>query len=73
MTAPEEPSPPRRPGPILRLIVAVFGLTFVGLGSALLKTGAIVGIGLGVVMVVLGLAVIVIAVGLLEWWASLRR
>jgi hypothetical protein len=64
---------PRRVNPFLRLIVAVFGLSFVGLGSALVKAGGIVGVGLGVVMILLGLAVIVIAVGLVEWWAGLRR
>ena len=69
----DRPGVPRRVNPFLRLIVAVFGLSFVGLGSALVKVGGFVGIGLGVVMILLGLAVIVIAVGLVEWWAGLRR
>jgi hypothetical protein len=69
----DEPLPRRPVNPFLRLIVAVFGLTFLGLGSALVKVGGVVGIGLGVVMILLGLAVIVIAVGLVEWWAGLRR
>jgi hypothetical protein len=70
----DDPAPARRPvNPFFRLIVAVFGLTFLGLGSALVKVGGIVGVGLGVVMILLGLAVIVIAVGLVEWWAGLRR
>ena len=69
----DRPPGPRRVNPILRLIVAVFGLTFVGSGSALVKLGGVAGIGLGVAMIVLGLAVIVIAVGLVEWWAGLRR
>ena len=69
----DEPIPRRPVNPFLRLIVAVFGLTFLGLGSALVKVGGFVGIGLGVVTILLGLAVIVIAVGLVEWWAGLRR
>ena len=69
----DRPGAPRRVNPFFRLIVAVFGLTFVGLGSAMVKIGGIVGVGLGVVMIVLGLAIIVIAVGLVEWWAGLRR
>ena len=54
----ERPLPRRTVNPFFRLIVAVFGLTF---------------LGLGVVMILVGLAVIVIAVGLVEWWAGLRR
>jgi len=69
----DQPLPRRPVNPILRLIVAVFGLSFVGLGSALVKAGGVVGFGLGVVTILLGLAVIVIAVGLVEWWAGLRR
>ena len=68
-----EEQAPRRVNPFMRLIVAIFGLTFVGLGSALMKVGGVVGIGLGVVMALLGIAVIVISVGLLEWWAGLRH
>ena len=69
----DRPVAPRRVNPFFRLIVAIFGLTFVGLGSALMKVGGVAGVGLGVVMILLGLAVIVIAVGLVEWWAGLRR
>jgi hypothetical protein len=69
----DRPAPPRRINPFFRLIVAVFGLTFVGTGSALVKEGGVAGVGLGVVMILLGLGVIVIAVGLVEWWAGLRR
>ena len=69
----ERPLPRRTVNPFFRLIVAVFGLTFLGLGGALAKVGGVVGVGLGVVMILVGLAVIVIAVGLVEWWAGLRR
>jgi hypothetical protein len=69
----EQPQVRRRVNPILRLIVAIFGLTFVGSGSALVKVGGVAGVGLGVAMILVGLAVIVIAVGLVEWWAGLRR
>lgn len=79
--APDEPPagmPPegtehRRPGFFWRLLVVAFGVATLTMGGALIRTGEVVGIVLGLVTGAVGVAIIAVASGVVELVADRRR
>ena len=66
------PLPHKRPGPMMRFLVIVFGVMLIGIGRAAFAVGGVFGVIVGVVMDVLAVVIIFIAIGLVEWWARRR-
>lgn len=64
---------PSRPGFFWRLFVVAFGVTMVTMAGALVRTGAVVGILLGVLTGVVGVAIIAVASGVVELVQDRRR
>lgn len=66
--------PPRHPpGLFSRLIVVVFGAAMLLLAQALVRTGGVVGVVLGLVTALAGLAIVAIGAGVVEWWSQRRH